>query len=204
MLADTKCRTGPNASISRNSVSSGAIGEWHQIAPSRNRTRVMRVVIGKPPNGVAMRISGPSTIQMSGATGFSVLMGSYSPLSDMKSLPSFCNRNADTAIGEPSGGCPTSCMRSAQLPCNRDVQRSSVQGRTHEFVGSQAMAARDDLGEPDALLLASASNETAIMDARKTQCTQRPPRRAGALGNALDDALPPAVRSRSVGGRTRQ
>ena len=33
---------------------------------------------------------------------------------------------------------------------------------------------------------------------------QDPPRRAGALENELDDAPPPAVRSRSVGGRTRQ
>jgi hypothetical protein len=51
---------------------------------------------------------------------------------------------------------------------------------------------------------AVALDAATLRNDRRTQWTQRPPRLAGKLPNALDEAPPPAVRSRSVGGRTRQ
>jgi hypothetical protein len=63
------------AMISACSSALSGVGEWTNSAPSGIRITVMRVGKGIFGHGAPKRMTGPSTIQRSFVTGFSVLRG---------------------------------------------------------------------------------------------------------------------------------
>ena len=67
-------RTSPIAAISSSSSGVSGVGEWTN-SPAAVLTTVMRVGKGILGQGIPKRMAGPSTIQTSGHTGFSRLIG---------------------------------------------------------------------------------------------------------------------------------
>src|SRR5690606_35080979 len=68
----------PSRAIAPDSADVSSVGEWMNKSPPMRMT-VMRVGNGIFGHGMPKRMIGPSTIQTSSQTGFSVLIGWYAP-----------------------------------------------------------------------------------------------------------------------------